>query len=102
MRLRAATLLFTLALAACSAGSLRSGGDSTAGTVSLTFLVANGDTGFKVASRRVKDVMAPNPIAIKVERADSSVFTVRGLSQTESPGGASQAADAKIPLRLRV
>lgn len=58
----------TLALTACSAGSLRSSSGSTAGGVSLTFLVDNADTSVKVANQLVKDFTAANPgITIKVD-----------------------------------
>ena len=59
-----------LALTACSAGSLRSdaGGGSTAGSVSLTYLVDNADATVKLANQVTKDFMAANPgISVKVD-----------------------------------
>ena len=48
---------------ACSAGSLRGGGDSadSGGKVALTFLVDNGDNTVKMANQVVKDFTAANP-----------------------------------------
>ena len=55
---------------ACSAGSLRGGGESgdSGGKVSLTFLVDNGDATVKTANQIVKDFTAANPnITVKVD-----------------------------------
>src|ERR671921_1765114 len=55
---------------ACSAGSLRSGGDSgdSGGKVSLSFLVDNGDATVKTAQQLAKDFTAANPnITVNVD-----------------------------------
>ncbi len=55
---------------ACSAGSLRSGGDtdSSGGKVTLNFLVDNGDATVKMSQQLAKDFMAANPnITVKVD-----------------------------------
>ena len=57
----------TLALAACSAGSLGSSSDK-GGKVTLTFLVDNADTTVKTADQLAKDFSAKNPnVTIKVD-----------------------------------
>ena len=65
------TLAGSLALAsACSAGSLRGGGDSgdSGGKVTLSFLVDNGDATVKMSQQLAKDFTAGNPnIAVNVE-----------------------------------
>jgi raffinose/stachyose/melibiose transport system substrate-binding protein len=55
---------------ACSAGSLRSGGDSdsSGGKVTLSFLVDNGDATVKMSQQLAKDFAAANPnITVKVD-----------------------------------
>jgi raffinose/stachyose/melibiose transport system substrate-binding protein len=72
MRKRPMTLAvlatMSLALGACSAGSLGSSDDSGGGKVGLTFLVDNGPETVKIGEQLAKDFSAKNPdITIKVE-----------------------------------
>src|SRR4051794_27347777 len=56
--------------AACSAGSLRGGGDSdsSGGKVTLSFLVDNGDATVKMSQQLAKDFTAANPnITVNVD-----------------------------------
>ena len=58
----------SLALSACSAGSLGSSDDSGGGKVSLSFLVDNADQTVKTADQLANDFTAKNPdITVKVE-----------------------------------
>nr|WP_296071745.1 extracellular solute-binding protein [uncultured Actinoplanes sp.] len=58
----------TLALGACSAGSLGSSDDKGGGKVTLSFLVDNGPETVKTADQLAKDFSAKNPdITVKVE-----------------------------------
>jgi len=58
----------TLALGACSAGSLGSSDDKDGGKVTLSFLVDNGPETVKTADQLAKDFSAKNPdITVKVE-----------------------------------
>ena len=58
----------SMALTACSAGSLGSSDDTSGGKVSITYLVDNQQETLKVANQLVKDFTAKNPnITIKVE-----------------------------------
>ncbi|MDX6239143.1 MAG: raffinose/stachyose/melibiose transport system substrate-binding protein, partial [Kribbellaceae bacterium] len=58
----------SLALTACSAGSLGSSSGGSSGSVTLSFLVDNGDQTVKTAEQLAKDFTAKNPgITIKVE-----------------------------------
>ena len=58
----------SMALTACSAGSLGSSDDKSGGKVSLSFLVDNGAETVKIGNQLAKDFTAKNPnIEIKVE-----------------------------------
>ena len=73
MRLRRTGVLVvatvtSLALGACSAGSLGNSNSSSGGKVSLTFLTNNDENNIKAAENVVKDFNAKNPnITVKVE-----------------------------------
>jgi raffinose/stachyose/melibiose transport system substrate-binding protein len=63
----AAAAVISLALGACSAGSLGSS-DDEGGKVTLSFLVDNGQDSVKIGERLAKDFTAKNPdITVKVE-----------------------------------
>jgi len=58
----------SLALTACSAGSLGSSDDSGGGSVEITYLIGNQDQDVKAANQLVKDFTAKNPgITVKTE-----------------------------------
>ena len=73
MRLRKAGVLAvaavtSLAMGACSAGSLGSSDNNSGGKVALTFLTNNDENNIKAAENVVKDFNAKNPnITVKVE-----------------------------------
>jgi raffinose/stachyose/melibiose transport system substrate-binding protein len=73
MTIRRSTALAIIAagllpLTACSAGSLGSSSGGSSGSVTLSFLVDNGDQTVKTAEQLAKDFTAKNPgITIKVE-----------------------------------
>jgi len=58
----------SMALTACSAGSLGSSDDKGGGTVALSFLVDNSEDGVRIGEQLAKDFTAANPnITVKVE-----------------------------------
>jgi raffinose/stachyose/melibiose transport system substrate-binding protein len=64
----AVVAVFSLALTACSAGSLGSSDDASAGSVSISYLTGNTEQEQKEANQLVKDFTAKNAgITVKVE-----------------------------------